>query len=221
MTGLFYNLGLWTDKLIGWHFKGSYIFSNFKAYGAYDTPVFIAYLSIIPSLAYFLIQSETSFFLAHRRFFDSISKERLQNILTYKRDLIVILKKSLFRLFLIQLVASSIGFFAAGFIAPVFGITGPSVLFMRLLFYAAGGQVMFLYVIIFLMYFDLSKTGFYIVLLFFCLNFIFNYANMIWPVVPMGAPYLAAIVISLCYGLYLLYSSTKDIEYTIFMNQED
>jgi polysaccharide biosynthesis protein PelG len=220
-TGLFYNLGLWIDKFIGWFFLGNAAYGNFKAYNLYDTPVFIAYLSIIPSLAYFLIQSETRFYLAHRQFFDSITKEKLQNILQYKTELIATLKNSIFKLFMIQFISASAGFIFSDLIGAWFGLLPESVTILRILFFAAGGQVMFLYIIIFLMYFDMSRLGFYLTALFFGLNLSLNIAALYYPIAPMGTGYLIAISVSFFAGLGLLLYSVSDIEYSIFMNQEN
>jgi len=219
--GLFYNLGLWIDKLLHWYYKGDPIFGNFLAYGVYDTPVFIAYLSIIPSLAYFLIQSETTFFLAHRKFFDSITKEKLQNILTYKDNLVKLLKKSLLTLFIIQFVASFFGFVFASIIGGWFDLEMKAVEVLRILFFAAGAQVMFLYIIIFLMYFDLSKTSFYMVSLFMVLNFLLNFIGLTYDFIPTGYGYLLSIGISFIVGVTMLLISVSDIEYKIFMKQDN
>lgn len=220
-TGLFYNLGLWIDKLIGWFFFGETIYGNFKAFSLYDTPVFIAYLSIIPSLAYFIIQAETRFYLVHRRFFDSIAHETLYNILQFKEELISLLKSSLLKLFLIQLATSFIGYMLAGFIGKWFGLLPPSVSALRVLFFAAGAQVLFLYIIIFMMYFDLSQFSFYMVLLFFILNLSLNSIQVVLPNSPLGMGYLVAITLSLLVGLGVLLHSVSDIEYSIFQSQEN
>ncbi len=220
-TGLFYNLGLWIDKLLGWFVHGETIFGNFMGYSVYDTPIFIAYLIIIPSLAYFLIQSETTFYLAHRKFFDSITHESLQNILQYKNDLMKILKGSLFKLFSVQFASSLAGFIFAGFIGNWFGLSDQSITILKVLFFAAGAQVLFLYIIIFLMYFDLSKTGFYLVTIFFILNCTLNLLYIYYPFGPMGMAYFLSIMLSLLTGLGLLLYSISDIEYNIFMRQED
>jgi polysaccharide biosynthesis protein PelG len=220
-TGLFYNLGLWIDKLLIWHFYGEKIFSNFKSYNPYDTPVFLAYLCIIPSLAYFLIQSETSFFVVYRKFFDSITFETLNKILQYKNDLVHTLEKSLRNLFLVQFASSLLGFIFAGFIGRWFGMQDSSIMILRLLFFAAGLQVMFLYIIIFLMYFDLSRISFYVVALFFVLNFAFNLYFIINPITILGTGYLLAVGITVLTGFFLLIHSVTDIEYKIFMRQEN
>jgi polysaccharide biosynthesis protein PelG len=220
-TGLFYNLGLWADKLLGWIVLGENVYGNFRALTVYDTPVFIAYLSIIPSLAYFLIQSETKFFLTHRKFFDSITKESLTNILQYKNELWIILKRSIRKLFLIQIAVSSCGSILAHFIGGLFGLSEESILILRVLFLAAGFQVLFLYTIIFMMYFDLSRLSFYIVLVFFILNTGLNILFITFPVLPLGSGYLISIFVSFLTGLGLLFYSVKDIEYKIFMRQEN
>ena len=221
-TGLLYNLGLWSDKLIGWFgTNGVTVFGNFRAFTVYDTPVFIAYLSIIPSLAYFLIQSETKFFLTHRRFFDSIIKESLTNILQYKKDLSAILKKSISRLFIVQFATSLAGSIFSPFIGGLFGLSGQSISILRILFFAAGFQVLFLYTIIFMMYFDFSRLSFYMVLVFFLLNAGLNILFAFFPVLPIGFGYLIAIGCSFLLGLLFLLYSVSDIEYKIFMRQEN
>ena len=221
MTGLFYNLGLWIDKIIGWFLFGETIFGNFKGFGLYDTPIFIAYLIIIPSLAYFLIQSETRFFLAHKRFFDSISHEPLHNILKYKDDLIKILKDSLLKLFSIQFISSSAGFILSDFIGMWFGLSSQSISILKILFFAAGAQVLFLYIIIFLMYFDMSQISFYLVFLFFSLNCGLNLLYAYFPFAPFGTGYLISITLTFLIGLGFLLYSVSDIEYSIFMRQEN
>lgn len=221
LTGLFYNLGLWIDKLIGWFMFGEKIFGNFKGFNTYDVPVFIAYLIIIPSLAFFLIQSETRFYLAHRRFFDSISHEQLDNILRYKNDLVRVLNDSLLKLFSIQFVSSLIGFLFSDFIGSWFGLSAQSIGILKILFFAAGGQVLFLYVIIFLMYFDLSQISFYLVMLFFGLNCLLNLLFVYYPVVQLGVGYLVSVVFSGVIGLGLLLYSVTDVEYRIFIRQEN
>ncbi len=220
-TGLLYNLGLWADKLLGWFILGENVFGNFRSFIIYDTPVFIAYLSIIPSLAYFLIQSETKFFLTHKKFFDSITKESLTNILQYKKDLSAILKKSISRLFIIQFATSLIGSISAHFIGGLFGLSEQSIFILRILFFAAGFQVLFLYMIIFMMYFDLSRLSFYMVLIFFLLNTGLNLLFIFFPVLPIGSGYLISIGCSFLIGLLLLLYSVSDIEYKIFMRQEN
>ncbi len=221
LTGLLYNLGLWSDKLIGWFSHEEIIFGNFRAFAVYDTPVFIAYLSIIPSLAYFLIQSETKFFLTHKRFFDSITKESLTNILQYKKDLSAILKKSISKLFIVQFVASLAGSIFAPFIGGLFGLSEQSISILSILFFAAGFQVLFLYTIIFMMYFDLSRLSFYMVLVFFLLNAGLNILLVFYPVLPIGFGYLIAVGFSFIFGLMFLLYSVSDIEYKIFMRQEN
>ena len=221
LTGIFYNLGLWIDKLLGWFILGEKVYGNFTAFNYYDTPVFIAYLCIIPSLAYFIIQSETKFYLVHRRFFDSITHETLQKIVQYKNELIALLKKSVIKLFIVQFTTCLIGFILSDFIGAFFNLNPMSIDILRILFFAAGCQVAFLYIIIFLMYFDLSNISFFLVLTFFCLNFGFNILWINFPIFVYGLGYLLAIGITLIISVIVLFFSVSDIEYNIFLRQEN
>jgi uncharacterized membrane protein len=113
------------------------------------------------------------------------------------------------------------GFIFAGFIGEWFGMQVESIAILRMLFFAAGLQVMFLYIVIFLMYFDLSKISFYVVALFFVLNLLFNLYFILNPIVILGTGYLFAIGITAAVGIFLLMHSVTDIEYKIFMRQEN
>ena len=144
-----------------------------------------------------------------------------KDILQYKKDLSAILKRSILRLFIIQFTTSSLGSVFAHLIGGLFGLSAQSVLILRILFFAAGFQVLFLYTIIFMMYFDLSRLSFYMVLIFFLLNAGLNLFFIYFPVLPLGFGYLISIGVSFIIGLILLLYSVSDIEYKIFMRQEN
>ncbi|MCC5731022.1 exopolysaccharide Pel transporter PelG, partial [Klebsiella pneumoniae] len=62
-VGLLYNLGIWADKFMFWFFPPTSqpIIGHLRASLIYDLPVFLSYLSIIPSMAVFLVRIETDF----------------------------------------------------------------------------------------------------------------------------------------------------------------
>ncbi len=68
--GMFYYMGIWVDKLIFWYSSiGVQIVGPFYTNPYYDTAMFLAYLSIIPSLAIFLVKVETSFYTYYNFYF--------------------------------------------------------------------------------------------------------------------------------------------------------
>jgi len=58
--GLFYNLGIWADKLIFWLYPGTSesVIGPLRSSIIYDLPIFLAYLSIIPGMAVFATLQE-------------------------------------------------------------------------------------------------------------------------------------------------------------------
>ena len=68
-TGLLYNLGIWIDKLIFWFTPSTSepVLGPLRASIIYDLPIFLAYLSIVPGMAVFLVRVETDFAEAVRR----------------------------------------------------------------------------------------------------------------------------------------------------------
>lgn len=73
LGGLVYNSAIWVDKWIMWFSERAYsIVPGMPSYPDYDSAMFMAYLSIIPAMAMFLVSLETSFFEQYLRFFRDI-----------------------------------------------------------------------------------------------------------------------------------------------------
>jgi uncharacterized membrane protein len=72
--GLLYNLGVWIDKLIFWWNPGTghRVLGPLRASEVYDLPIFLAYLTIVPGMAVFLVRVETDFAEAHRNFYGAV-----------------------------------------------------------------------------------------------------------------------------------------------------
>ncbi|MFK7891940.1 MAG: exopolysaccharide Pel transporter PelG [Granulosicoccus sp.] len=72
--GLFYNLGIWIDKLMFWMYTptSESIVGPLRKSLIYDLPIFLAYLAIIPGMAVFLLRIETDFVQAYDRFFAAV-----------------------------------------------------------------------------------------------------------------------------------------------------
>jgi polysaccharide biosynthesis protein PelG len=75
LGGFFYNLAIWCDKLLMW-FAPEAIdnISGTKMimYPDYDSAMFLAYVTIVPSMAVFVFSVETNFFQHYRRYYDDI-----------------------------------------------------------------------------------------------------------------------------------------------------
>lgn len=88
LVGLTYNLGIWIDKLVFWfgEHTGRSVLGPLRASDVYDLPVFLAYLTLIPGMAVFLVKVETDFAERHAAFYGAIRKGRPLSEIESLRD---------------------------------------------------------------------------------------------------------------------------------------
>lgn len=71
--GFFYNAALWIDKWIMWYApEAVQLDSKMRFFPDYDSAMFLAAMSILPSIALFVFAIETNFFHHYRRFYGNI-----------------------------------------------------------------------------------------------------------------------------------------------------
>lgn len=72
--GVFYNIAIGIDKWIMWYFAPESIGleSKMRQYPGYDSGMFLAYLTVIPSIAMFVFSVETNFFIKYKKFYYDI-----------------------------------------------------------------------------------------------------------------------------------------------------
>lgn len=74
VVGLLYNLGVWVDKALFWLSPGTghKVLGPLYASEVYDLPIFLAYLTIVPGMAVFLVRVETDFAQSHHAFYAAV-----------------------------------------------------------------------------------------------------------------------------------------------------
>jgi len=105
LTGLLYNFGIWADKLIFWFTPSTSesVLGPLRASIIYDLPIFLAYLSIVPGMAVFLVRVETDFAEAYDRFFDAVrGGETLAEIRRRRDRLTLAVRRGIGEIFKIQ-----------------------------------------------------------------------------------------------------------------------
>lgn len=68
ISGFSAHVGVWMDKLILWLLLGSPVIGQFYVYPVYDGAMFLSYLTVLPSMAFFVMVIETDFYQALRRY---------------------------------------------------------------------------------------------------------------------------------------------------------
>ncbi len=204
-AGIFYSAGIWIDKIALWFYTGSSVEGTYLVlFEQYDMTVYFANLTLIPGLVYFMVFSETNFYVRLRRFLMKIStrtfveiQEEKQSLL--KTMLLSIREQSLFQgviTFGLIILAESINLNLLG------GLSSP--LTLRLVLSGVFFHLLFLTLLTFLFYLERYKEAFITQICFFSINFggTLYFASLSTPV--YGAGYMiSGIITSILSGLYL------------------
>lgn len=221
-SGLAFYLAIWVDKLIYWFFsdKGIELSQGFFFFPEYDYVIFLAYLTIIPTTAYFTIYVETTFHDKQRDYFSSIeTKQRLDLIRSYEKEL----RKSFFK----GLISTSIFQFtiSAFFIILIQYLLDSSsnissVPLLRIVVLAVSCQMILNVLIIFLYYFDYQKEVLIISLIYLILNIALTvyYKNFSYDYV--GYSFFYSTLISLFIALIIALYKIENINYYTFSKNE-
>jgi len=68
-AGLLYNAAIAVDRIAFWVAPPGRSIAGWFHASLYDTPIFLCYLSVVPSLAIFLVSVETDFYDRYREYY--------------------------------------------------------------------------------------------------------------------------------------------------------
>lgn len=219
--GMFFNLAIWVDKIMFWFAPDSrMVVPYLRTHDTYEGPIFFAYLTIVPTLAIFLVKIETKFYEHYHDYFAKIvSKENLSSILLEKQGMIRMLKESLREILIVQGSLTMLCIF----MAPEFiDLAGLSPLQQPLLQIALVGsllQVMLSVAVIILFYFDLRKEVLAVTLVFLLSNVGLTWLSMQLGFTFYGYGYCYSCFIALMFSFYIVSKSVRDLEYITFSSQ--
>lgn len=221
LIGLFYNMGIWIDKMIFWFSPNGHQVNSFLyAYTDYDGATFFAFLTVIPSYTYFLVKVETDFYGYFRAFFQSIlNKEPFHQIARQRQKIALSVKESFFGLVKLQGTITLLCLLFSKEIAAFFNIPVLGTLILEKALIATFLQMLFLTVMIFMMYFDIKNQIVIVTSVFLISNILLTLLTLKLGYLFYGYGYLFACLIALVYGYYLLNKHVKDLEYYTFVGQ--
>jgi len=221
-VGLFYNLGIWLDKFMFWFYPATsqLVIGPLRASVIYDIPVFLAYLSIIPGMAVFLVKMETDFVEYYDKFYEAVrSGGSLEHIEEMRNEMVYIVRQGIYQIVKIQTIAALILFVTSD---ALLGYLKISDLYLPLLFVnliSAGLQVVFLGVLNVFFYLDkrrvvLALTGSFVVL-----NGAFTAITLYMGPKFYGYGFVVALLLVIMAGFWLLDRKLDSLEYDTFMLQ--
>ena len=104
-TGLFFNAAVWADKFLFWLLPGTgqQVIGILHGSVIYDTPIFLAYFTLIPGMAVFLLRMEVDFVHAYDRYYSAVRDGgTLLAIRTYRREMVVTAREGIYDIIKIQ-----------------------------------------------------------------------------------------------------------------------
>lgn len=220
-ASLFYNLGLWIDKIIMWYSPyGTEIFHTFRSNYPYDTATFISLLTIIPALSVVFLHVETDFYEHLRRYlltilnggtFHEIEMERQSLAKKLHIDMLEIIKNQFFFTFVLFLMAPQI-FTLLGWETDVIRWV------FSLCLFGAFFQMLFLTVIIIFWYLELLKESLLCVTFFALSNGLLNIIFVYYTKITPGTGYFVSSFLSFVIALIILINRMKNLNYYMILN---
>lgn len=220
LTGLFYNLGIWADKLVFWMhpYTGSKAFGPLRASVIYDLPVFLAYLAIVPGMAVFLMRMETDFVEYYDRFYDAVREGgTLAHIRNMKGEMVRMARGGINDILKVQTV-TAIAVFLVG--RPLLRLAGIDPLYLPLLYVDVAGvsfQVVFLGILNVFFYLDRRETVLMLTALFTILNITLSIATIMAGPFFYGYGFALSLIIVIFIGMMCLDRDFRELEYETFM----
>jgi uncharacterized membrane protein len=220
--GLFYNLGVWVDKFIFWFTTDTSqsIIGPLRASVIYDLPVFLAYLSIIPGMAIFLVRMETDFVEYYDAFYNAVrSGGSLEIIEEHRNSMVETIRLGIFEIVKIQAIASLAVFVLGERILSWMGI---STLYLPLLYIdviAASLQVVLLGVLNVFFYLDKRRIVLALTGAFVLLNVGLTKLSILMGPAFYGYGFALALLAVVLAGFVMLGRTMERLEYQTFMMQ--
>lgn len=220
-TGLLYNAAIWIDKVLFWHSpSGLRMHSYFYTHFPYDSAMFVAYVTILPTLAIFLLRIETDFYLRYKNYYGAIlQKAPLDRILERKREMREVLLSATRTTALYQGVVTSLAFILMPFLLALLGIDPDLTAVFRVGVIGAFFHGALAIVMILILYFDFRGSALFLSAVFLLSNATFTMLTTFTSERWMGFGYLGACALSLATGLGVFINRFQNLEYLTFMRQ--
>lgn len=220
LTGLCYNLGIWIDKFIFWFNPSTsdLVIGPLRASILYDLPIFLAYLSIIPGMAVFLVRIETDFAEWYERVYEAIrGGETLQHIGLLKEQMILAIRQGLLEICKVQGLAVVLLFLLA---PQLLGWLGISRYYLPLFYIDLIGvsiQVVFMALLNVFFYLDKRRIVLELCVLFVIVNGVLTFVSLLLGPSFFGYGFTLSLLVCVLVGLYRLTTALDDLEYETFM----
>lgn len=218
--GLFYNLGIWIDKILFWLNPGTSeaMVGPLRTSLIYDLPIFLAYLSIIPGMAVFLLRIETDFAEAYDGFFDAVrGNATLQEIELLGNRMVSAVREGLFQIVRVQGATILVLYLLGPTMIDWLGISDQYVHLYYINLVGVGAQVLMLAVLNVLFYLDKLRDALLLTGTMLLSNALLTALTLQLGPQYYGYGFGLSMTITAFAGIILLSREMDNIEYKTFM----
>ncbi len=219
LSGFVYSAAIWVDKWIMWFAPEATRMDNYLViYPAYDSSMFIAYLTTVPAMALFLFSAETTFYERYTRFYRDI--ERKATLAKIEKNHLLIMR-AIFdssRSFLI--IQGGIAFLGILVAPQIISMIQGNFSQIGMLRYGLLGsffQILTMFQVILLTYFDNRKACLGIQTLFLATNAIFTLFSLQAGFSYYGMGYFFASFVTFLVAAFVTYSYVRRLPYHTFI----
>ncbi|MBF0172949.1 MAG: exopolysaccharide Pel transporter PelG, partial [Magnetococcales bacterium] len=223
LVGLTFNLAAWVDKWIMWFApERETVAGGFYSYSNYDSAMFLAYLSIVPSMASFVLSMETRFYEHYLKFYRDIQKHvSFQAIEANHRALVQAVHVSGRNFLILQGGVSLLAILLAPSIFQWFGINFKQMGMYRLGVLGAFYHVSILFLNILLSYFDCRRKALKVSLFFLGSNACLTVISMNQGFPYYGFGYFGACLLTFMVAVIITFRHILDLPYHTFITQNE
>jgi len=219
--GLFYYIGIWMDKFVFWFMgEGKLVTGLLYTNLYYDTAIFLAYLTVVPSFAIFMVQVETNFYIKYAYYFRTIENRYDLNMIDSGRlEIVTSLRQALNRLLRIQFFITLLAWL---FAEPIFKFLGLPTMMIPIFRYgsiAAFLQALFLILNIIHLYFKDTKPVLINYAFFMVSNFLLSWLSLVLDFRFWGLGYLLSTLMTLVLSFVTLNKTLISLNLFTFMRQ--
>ncbi len=219
--GLFYTLGLWIDDILMWFsYVGVSIYDTYLYAPLYDNAIFLAYLTIIPTMVLFIVSIEIEFYDTYKGYY------RLVNgIGTYKEILLANkeMRRSLYRQVAYTFEIQSLLSLTIILTAPqIFHYFNGSIIIRKIFQVCTIGALfnIFVFVLMLVMlYFEARLEAVAITICFFITNLIFTLIFLPMGLEFYGFGFMISSILTFIIALFISINFIREIDYTTFARQ--
>lgn len=219
-TGLLYYSAIWVDKFMFWvnPLTSELIVGPLRASAIYDIPIFLAYLTIIPGMAVFLVRIETDFAENYDHLYNAIRNgEALDHVYFLKDQMGASIRQGVLEIFKVQGITVMLFFLWAEDILNLLGI---SLNYLPLLYVDVVGvsvQMVLMSLLNVFFYLDRRETVLLVTAVFFISNILLTMLTQAAGPTFFGYGFVGATIISTFIAIIVLNRVVRDLEYETFM----